>query len=1006
MSSPTPGRPAADRNLLFGILALQMDFISRDDLIRAMNAWALEKSKPLGQILREQGALGSEEHALLEALTKKHLEKHANDAERSLAALSSVTSVRQDLQEKVADPDVQASLACVTATPPPAGDDYATRTPTVGTPTSAGTRFRVLRPHARGGLGEVFVAEDQELGREVALKEIQGKHADHPDSRARFLLEAEVTGLLEHPGIVPVYGLGTYADGRPYYAMRFIQGDSLKEALERFHRSGGVGSTAERTLEFRKLLGRFVDVCNAIAYAHSKGVLHRDLKPGNIMLGQYGETLVVDWGLAKPLALPEVGSGRRRSSIVASLSDSATPTVMGQAIGTPQFMSPEQAAGQLDRLGPASDVYSLGATLYQILTGRPAFTDSDVGEVLRKVQRGDFPPPRQVKPAVPAALDAVCRKAMALRPSDRYPTARALADDVEHWLADEPVTAYRDPLLARLARWARRHRPLVAAAAALLVTAVAALAVSTVLISREQARTEAQRRLADANFQTALRAVNDMLTEVAEEQLVYEPRMEEKRRRLLEEAEHYYEAFLEQKGNDVALRKETALASKRVGDIARLLSKRDQAATAYGSAIEQFKGLAAAHADDPDYRFHEAECYNFVGEVLRPIDPARAEDNYRQAADLFEQLRAQFPDRPEYRKELANTRDNLGLLFHETRRLPESEKSFREAIALLEGLIQAGGDTRDSRHLLARVYLNLGPVLRAADRPAEAEKGYREGIRLQKELVRDHDEVPDYRYELGVSENNLGILLEQQHRYDEADAVYGEALARFDRLVTEFPGIPDYWKQRANTQSNRAIIRARHKQWAEAEAAWKESLAGYDRLLARSPKDPEYRGGRGKTLSNLGWCRLQQNDPRQARQYLEEAITEVRAALTSNARDPFYLRTLRNSYDYLADALLRQGEHAEAARAASLLVAVFGNDPKDHYQAALVLAQCARLAEKDPAAARRYAERAVEELRQAVAAGFRDAARLDEGPFQALEKRDDFRKLRAELKGGKPAAAP
>src|SRR5207245_1911041 len=143
------------------------------------------------------------------------------------------------------------------------------------------------------------------------LKEIQERHAAHPESRARFLLEARITGGLEHPGIVPVYGLGTYADGRPFYAMRFVQGDSLKEAVERFHREKATLPAGERTLRLRALLGRFVDVCNAVAYAHSRGVLHRDLKPGNVMLGKYGETLVVDWGLAKVVgqAEPEAMEG-------------------------------------------------------------------------------------------------------------------------------------------------------------------------------------------------------------------------------------------------------------------------------------------------------------------------------------------------------------------------------------------------------------------------------------------------------------------------------------------------------------------------------------------------------------------------------------------------------------------------------------------------------------------------------------------------------------------------
>jgi serine/threonine protein kinase len=201
--------------------------------------------------------------------------------------------------------------------------------------------------------------------------------------------------------------------------MRFIRGDSLKEAIDRFHKGDYPRrNPRERNLALRDLLGRFVDVCNAVGYAHSRGVLHRDLKPGNIMLGHYGETLVVDWGLAKPTGRMDQAGDTSQGPLLPVCGSGSAPTLAGQALGTPSYMSPEQAAGRLDQLGPPSDVYSLGATLYYLLTGRAPFDNMDVADVLRKVQRGEFVPPRQAKTNVPVALAAVCLKAMALPGED------------------------------------------------------------------------------------------------------------------------------------------------------------------------------------------------------------------------------------------------------------------------------------------------------------------------------------------------------------------------------------------------------------------------------------------------------------------------------------------------------------------------------------------------------------------------------------------------------------
>jgi serine/threonine protein kinase/Tfp pilus assembly protein PilF len=503
MSAPSP---AADLNLLFAVLAMQNELVAKDDLLAAMNAWGLEKHRPLGDILVERGALVPVDRQLLDGLIERQLKRHGSP-EKSLAA-APVSSWLKDQIRSLCHPDMEASVASLGV----ATDPFATKSYTAS---EAGIRYRILRPHARGGLGDVFVAEDAELHRQVALKQIQAQHAGSEASRGRFVLEAEITGGLEHPGIVPVYGLGTYGDGRPFYAMRFITGDNLKEAIARFHSNPSrgrqeAGATAPPTVDrgsdfaslaFRQLLGRFIDVCDAVAYAHSRGVLHRDLKPGNIMLGKFGETLVVDWGLAKVIgrASAESGDSAAEATLRISSGSGVAETVAGSAIGTPAYMSPEQAAGRLDLLGPASDVYSLGATLYCLLTGQ-APVNGEPAEVLKKVQAGDITRPRLVAAEVAPALEAICVKAMALRPQERYASPRVLAEDVERWLADEPVRAWPEPWLVRSGRWVRRHKPLVSGMAAALLVTLVTLTAGGFWYQQEQNRqaAEAAQRQAEA----------------------------------------------------------------------------------------------------------------------------------------------------------------------------------------------------------------------------------------------------------------------------------------------------------------------------------------------------------------------------------------------------------------------------------------------------------------------------------------------------------------------------
>jgi serine/threonine protein kinase len=512
-SGPQASRPepSIDRNLLFGILALQNDFINRDGLLAAFNTWVADKSRSLGQVLLERGVLSPNRHMLMEGLVEEHVKVHENDVQRSLTALCPIGELREDLS-RIADSDLQASLPHVGGRPGPKNGDRAadrrsqrwardfdaecaqelgprgTILPTVGGSTTAGMRFRILRPHAKGGLGEVFVGHDTELNREVALKEIQKQYAFDPTFQARFEFEAEVTGGLEHPGIVPVYGLGHLSDGRPFYAMRFIQGNSLSDAIRRFHDSEEQPGRdrGQSALELRGLLGRFIDVCDAIAYAHSRGVLHRDLKPGNIMLGKYGETLVVDWGLAKTVDRPEPSSaaGRPELPLAPSSGSALEATLAGTMVGTPSYMSPEQAAGRMDQLGHRSDVYCLGATLYHLLTGHAPCETEEPGDLCRRVIAGDIPRPRALNPRIAPALEAVCAKAMALKLEGRYQSVTELKADVERWLADEPVEAHPERWADRVARWGRRHKAWTHAAAATLL-AVTLIAIFSVLVMNQ-----------------------------------------------------------------------------------------------------------------------------------------------------------------------------------------------------------------------------------------------------------------------------------------------------------------------------------------------------------------------------------------------------------------------------------------------------------------------------------------------------------------------------------------
>jgi eukaryotic-like serine/threonine-protein kinase len=867
----------ADRNLVFGILALQTDFVGRENLVAAMRDWIHAKHKPISQILVEQGHLTGEQQQLLEALVREHLKRHGDEPGQSLRALGSPQGVLDELNQ-VTDPDVRASLGH--AHTPVAADEYATRvgsstdpgvpcapadpyatsvitgpTPpggrrrSVGTFTAPGMRYRILRPYARGGLGEVMVAEDLELHREVALKQIQARHADDKESRERFVVEAEITGRLEHPGIVPVYGLSEYMDGRPYYAMRFIRGDSLNEAIEKFHATEGpTRDPGERNVGLRELLGRFVDVCQAIAYAHSRGILHRDLKPGNIMLGKYGETLVVDWGLAKPVGAPERdGKGASDSQREALLSPTAstTATVMGSAVGTPQFMSPEQAAGMVDRLGAASDVYSLGATLYVLLTGSAPFTDKNVYDVLQKVQRGEFPKPRSLKPSIHPALEAVCLKAMALKPEDRYKSPKQLAEDVELWMSDEPVSAWQESWLVKTGRWLRRHKTFATTASAVVIMTTVGLTVLAVFLNAAKERERGLKLTAEHNFQLARQAVDRYHTDVSESILLEEPGMQPLRKKLLEAAGEFYEKFANEHSNDPALKGEFARALYRLGQITADIDTNSEAIKLLNQAAAIFQ------TEDATYRVDLARCYHHLGRIYRiAVENQESEKMYNQALEAWYSLGAA---KEKHLFEVARSELGLGNIYQATRRPDDALKEYQKALATWGQLAPKQAVDLNFLREQGNAHSNLGMVYAAlGDRNNEANAEFAHAIAIQDQLVKTQPNVSKFQDDLARTQYNLGELQRRDGKPDRAVESYDAAARIWRNLTVVQPSVLVYHTRLADTLARQALLWTAAGKPEQAIQASKEALDTQLKIYNKEPEAPANRGDLGQRHFQLG----------------------------------------------------------------------------------------------------------------------------------------------------------
>jgi eukaryotic-like serine/threonine-protein kinase len=412
-----------DRNLLFGVLALQADLIDSHQFVEACSLWTSRKNVPLADLLIERGWIQPTDRVHVDYLLERKLKKHGGNARANLASVSN--DVKRSLAA-LGDADIQRSLADA---PQADGLDSGA---TIDYVSGLQQRYTLACLHATGGIGRIWVARDNQLGRDVALKELRPERAGNAVLGERFLREAQITGQLEHPGIVPVYELSRRPDDdQPFYTMRLIKGRTLTESVRDYHQERYRGRAD--SLKLLALLNAFVSVCNTVAYAHSRGVIHRDLKGHNVVLGDFGEVVILDWGLAKLVGRAEDEPEAPAVVFKSSGSSEANLTMQGQALGTPSYMAPEQATGRVDLIDPRTDVYGLGAILYEILTGQPPFTGPEIRDVLRRVQEEQPFPPVQLNPEAPPALEVVCLHALAKKRSDRYASASELALQVQQW---------------------------------------------------------------------------------------------------------------------------------------------------------------------------------------------------------------------------------------------------------------------------------------------------------------------------------------------------------------------------------------------------------------------------------------------------------------------------------------------------------------------------------------------------------------------------------------------
>ena len=899
-----------------------------------------------------------------------------------------------------------AEAATLAPSAPPSADPHQTAdfaaspgpaTPTPTLPQIPG--YEILGELGRGGMGVVYKARQEKVNRLVALKMMLGSNFASLEARVRFLVEGEVLGRLQHPHIVQIYEVGTFAE-QPFFVLEYVEGHNLAEHLQQQSLTPTVAATLVEQL------------ARAVHYAHGNGVIHRDLKPANILLSlsRAPEARAAD-SAANVTDGPARASGARLNEIVPKITDFGLAkqtevgtglTVTGAVMGTPNYMAPEQAEGKGKRVTPATDVYALGAILYELLTGRPPFVGATPVDVLMKVVSEEPPSVTSLTKKLPGDLATICHKCLQKEPGKRYLTAAALADDLQCFLEHKPITARPVGRLERTWKWCRRYP---AVAVLIVVSTLAAVVASGLAFwanhLRERAEQAEAETLADfkASTDEAIAQLIGSKAELGPRERMYlektlkrwqafaDRQQDDQRGRWIRGEGHYRMAILWSKlGRPDEWRRECELALGirqqlvadfpsvptyradlasshiNLGVVLAHLEQRKEAAAAYRAAMNLLTPLAAEFPSVLDYKKQLAASHNNLGAVLSDLGQQKeAEVAYRAALQLQEQLAADFPTVPEYPKELADTFNNLGVLLDDRGMVEDALKAYRTAQKLRERLVADYPTVPEYRLALATNHNNLGGLLAKLGQFADAEAAYRKGLELREQLVAAFPTVPEYQHDLSSSHHNLGTLQANRGKYAAAEAAFRAALQIQDRLAVIFPTVPSYRQDLAKIHHYLGGVLSEQGKSQDAEAAYRVAMKLQERLVADFPTHPKCRQHLAHSHNRLG-VHLQRMGQRVEAEAVFRASVQVLERLTVDFPSmPDYRRDLAGILCNLGHLAFERGEPVEAlgwyAKSIDILAPLVQQEPRKvdtrqflrnaHWGRAQTLEHLGRYAEAD-----------------------------------------------------------